>query len=751
MTGYSLAPDRIEAVVKLLEGAHGEGRNVLFEHEVYRILTSCLGLETPAYRFLPEGTEVSREQVFGLLGNGVVVKVVSRDILHKSRVGGVAHLPHNTARVAHVIRHMTEEVPRHAEFATRPRIDGFLLCEGVDYSTALGNEFLISLRENADFGSVVTVGKGGDDAELFAALGAPPEIGITPLDMSACRKLAAASAPGRKLVRDGREDHLDRIAGVAHRFALLGAALSPLETPDTRFVLEDFEINPFVFDAKGRLLALDGLVRFRARDAGEAAPVIVPDRRNVDALFEPTGVAVAGVSATDPRKMGNVVAGLLHALGRDDLHLVNPKGGTLRLGEKDYPIHPSVDAIEDPVDLSIVLAPASATPAIAEGAFAKGVKALVLIPGGFSEVSGDRSIEERLLTGARAAGTRILGPNCLGVFYAPEEGPGINNIFVSPDKLDLTPPEGRSRTVALVNQSGALGVTILDKLHSALCPRVVVSYGNQLDLDPGDLVAHLGRDEKIRVIGVYVEGFRAGGGRKFLNAVKDLDKPVILYKAGRTEAGSRAAASHTASMAGDYAVAKAAFAQAGIVHVESIQDHHDLVKTFALLDGKKVRGNRLAGMVNAGFNSTYAADSLGGLTLATLSEGTREALAGILPPFVSVASMLDLTPMANDALYGACLEKLLADDGVDAVVVSMLPYTPMLKTTAKELARHEDNVADRVVRLAGASDKPVVFCNNAGSTYDALSERLEAGGVPTFRTIDRAVRCLDRFMAWWRK
>jgi acyl-CoA synthetase (NDP forming) len=201
-------------------------------------------------------------------------------------------------------------------------------------------------------------------------------------------------------------------------------------------------------------------------------------------------------------------------------------------------------------------------------------------------------------------------------------------------------------------------------------------------------------------------------------------------------------------MTGDYEVAKAAFDQAGVITADSLLDHADLVKTFALLGKKNIRGNRVSAVVNAGFESTYAADNLRGLHLPHFAPYTVEALRKILPPFVAVQPFLDLTPMGDDDLYEQCLKLLLQDENVDSLLVSMLPHTVMLHTTREEIERNRENVANRIVRQSRAFDKPIVVCINASSAYDTLVNTLEDAGVPAFPSVSRAMFCLDRLVSY---
>jgi acyl-CoA synthetase (NDP forming) len=277
---------------------------------------------------------------------------------------------------------------------------------------------------------------------------------------------------------------------------------------------------------------------------------------------------------------------------------------------------------------------------------------------------------------------------------------------------------------------------------------VVVSYGNQLDADPGDLAAYFQDDPDIDVLAFYIEGFKPCGGRKFYDAVKGSKKPVIVYKAGRTDAGSRAAASHTASMTGDYKVALAAMDQSGAIVADHILDHKDLIKMFALMGDKELKGRRVAGVVNAGFESTYAADSIGGLELAEFTEETVAKLRESLPPFVSVNPFLDLTPMADDALYEHCIELLLEDPGVDSLFISLVPHTVMLSTKREEMEKEKDNIGFRIIRQAKKSQKPIVVSVNAGTMYNPFVEALEEGDIPTYTTAERAMTALNRLVEY---
>ena len=741
-----LSATQIKKIDHVIEGAAARGRHQLVEPEVYRIL-QVLGMQVPTYLFIRDPDELAPGMLAEFGTERLILKIVSGDIPHKTKVGGVRKVLRDRERIRAAMRQMGQEIIAHPCYAEKsPEIEGFLLTSFIEYSKDLGNEVLIGVKESFAFGPDISFSKGGTDAEHFAKYFSPPNIRLLPLGKDGCRQMLGTTGIVRKYREEGNEDYIDLVAGAICSVGRLFSHYSSLNPEPPKYIFSEFEVNPFVIDYERNLIAIDGLARFLP---GERRLDLLsgPRPEGLDALFWPEGIAVVGVSASDSSKTGNNIATLLHNLGREDLYLVNVKGGTAEIGGRQYAMYKSLAEIPEKVELVVVCVPAPLAPVVAEDARRKGARGLVLIPGGFSEVEGGESLEAKILEVIEGTGIRIVGPNCLGIFRAPSpRQAGLNTLFIPEEKLEYRPK--KESNVVLLTQSGALGISELDKLKSAIYPRVVVSYGNQIDVDPGDLVAYFEDDPDIDVIGVYIEGFKACGGRKFYDAVKACSKPVIVYKAGRTDAGSRAAASHTASMAGDYRVALAAMEQAGAIVAEHILDHKDLIKLFALMGGKAVGGRRVAGIVNAGFESTYAADSIGSLELAEFSRQTAGALREALPSFVSVNPFLDLTPMADDATFERCIELVLADPRVDSLFISVVPHTVALHTKQEEMALDRENLAHRIIRQGQKTDKPVVVSVNAGAMYNAFVEALEEGGIPTFTTAERAMTALNRLVAY---
>ncbi len=739
---WTLSNEAVMKIDGLLSLATLENRTQLYEHEIYEILR-VLGIRTPTYRFVRRPEEITAELLLAFRSRNLILKIVSHEIAHKAKAGGVRKIVRDADFARYMAERMMAEIPRHPSFAQPPVVAGVLITEFINHTQDLGNEILIACRENLAFGPVLSFSKGGSDAEHFAKYYSRPNLAIAPIPYKACRRLIEDTMIFRKYVEEGHEGYADQIAETLFKFSQLAAHYSSFSSLQARLILQELEINPFVFDINGKLIALDGLGSVIPADRSFGA-CDEPNVTNLDCFFYPNGIAVVGVSASDSSKTGNIIASLLHSLNRADLYLVNPKGGEATIGGRAYPLHRSLTEIPEPIDLVVVTVPAPLTPDVIREVKAKGARAVVLIPGGFREVHGETTLEEQIQKIVRDTEIRIIGPNCLGVFHAPREGkPGVNTIFIPESKLRMIP---RKRAdVALVSQSGAASITLLDKLQHAIYPHAIVSYGNQMDVDPADLLAYFDKVPEIAVVAAYIEGFKACAGRKFFDTASKIATPVIVYKAGRTDAGARAAASHTAAMAGDYAVAKAALQQAGVIVTETLLDLKDLVKTFALLSGRRPRGRRVAGVVNAGFESTYAADSLDKLETANFSERTLARLKKILPPIVGINPFLDLTPMADDALFETCVEIVLEDDNVDSVFISIVPHTPMLHTTIDEIEKDTEHIARRIIRQHDQHDKPIVLSVNAGTMYNAMVDILEQGGIPTYTTAERAMHCLNRF------
>lgn len=742
-----------EKIQSVLKEAVKDRRKELYEYEVYRIL-EILEIRTPLHVLIRREEEITREQLSRFGSSRVVLKVVSPSVIHKEKLGGVKILHKDLDFIRYSFKTMIDRF--RAEDYT---VEGAILVEMVDYSPELGNEVMIGFRESETFGPVISFSKGGSDAEHFANHFSPPNLVLPPITTEWARALLSSTVIQKKYEMEGKQDYMDQILDVKLKLSALSTTFSSFFPSLSSFVLKEFEINPFVFNRDRRMIALDGYAVFSDKREDMALPEKereTPHFRNMDAFFRPEGVAVVGVSSSDTNRPGNIIASNLLKLKRQDIYCVNPRGGSALIEGQEMPLYTSLKDLPAEVELVVVTVPAGAAKSVVEEAVEISCKAILLIPGGFSESSHDKGPEEDILRLCRQKDIRIMGPNCLGVVYAggPEEK-GINTFFIPETKFHLN--LSKNRNMALFSQSGALGLVELSELRHAVSPKVVVSYGNQLDVDPCDLIRFWGDDPDIRVIGVYIEGFQPGAGRRFFNigsrGLADQSRvPIVVYKAGRTQEGKMATQSHTASIAGEYAVAKAAMKQAGFIVADTMAEHLGYIKTFSMLHDRKVSGNRTAVITNAGYEKANAADNLRDLVLAELNLKTQEKLREILPPFVTIETLLDLTPMVGDEVFVKAIDLLLESDEVDSLLVSIVPHSGYLHTTDKEIESYPHHIARGIVETAAKYKKPLVVSLTAtsgiDSSYNRMGQFMESGGVPVYLTAEEGMRFLGEFVRY---
>ncbi len=737
------------AGIRLLIGAaRREGRDVLLETEGLAVLRA-MGIDTPRHAFARDAGDVAGALARDPLpGPRVVVKVVSPRILHKSDVGGVAIVANEPAAVGGAIADMAGRLGAQG-------VAGYAINEFVPHDAALGHELLVGLRWTEDVGPIVTCGAGGIYAEFLAKNFRPGrDVAILSPDLSEAasvgstlRRAAVADLVTGSLRGQRPRLALDTLAGVVQRFLHVADAL--------REDLADFEVNPFVVTPDGRLVALDALVKLRApgrEEPGPERPVW-----KLKHLLEPDSVAIMGVS--DRLNPGHIIVNnlLREGFDRERIFIVKPGSRTI----EGCACVPDIASLPVRVDLFVLcIDAAQSAEALAEIAERQAAESVVLIPGGLEEKSGTGPIVARMrqaLAEARRSpwgGPVINGGNCLGVRSVPGR---YDTTFIPEYKLPV--PSGAVSPLALISQSGAFAVSKASTL-GILNPKYAVTLGNQMDLTVGDYLTYLKDDPEIGLYAVYVEGFRPLDGLRFLRAAREITaggRIVILYLAGRTAAGAKASASHTASIAGDYAVMGALCEAAGVVVADTLEDFDDLTILFSQLADTEVRGWRLGAVSNAGFECVAMADNLGAFGLPAFSGGTARRLQeifarGRIEQVVDVHNPLDLTPMMADEPYAQVVETLLGDPDLDAAIVGCVPLTAALNTLEPGAGHGEDvhrehSLAQRLVRLRGAGRKPWVAVVDAGPLYDAMARHLASNRIPTFRSADRALRLFNMFCA----
>lgn len=405
-------------------------------------------------------------------------------------------------------------------------------------------------------------------------------------------------------------------------------------------------------------------------------------------FFAPRGVAVIGASR-EPTKLGYGLArNLLHSGYQGAVHFVNPKGDSL-FGR---PIHHRIADIPDPVDLAVILVPAAYVPGALTECGQRGIPAVIIATGGFKETGPEgAALEAQCLQIARQYNMRFIGPNCIG----------ITNTHLPIDTTFLQPPPPPAGDLAFISHSGAICAAVIDWIRGqGLGFSHLISLGNQTDVNETDVLEPVAADPYTKVVTMYMEG--VSDGRRFMRIAGQITphKPIVALKVGRFEAGKRAAASHTGALAGQEAAFDAAFAKAGVIRTNTNEELFNWAKALAWCPLPK--GRRVAILTNAGGPGVTASDALelNGMQLADLGAATHDALKAALPAAASVHNPVDMLASAMPEHYANCLQILLADPGVDGVIV-IAPPPP---------SSSAGMIVKSLIPLIQMSDKPVILC-----------------------------------------
>ena len=440
-------------------------------------------------------------------------------------------------------------------------------------------------------------------------------------------------------------------------------------------------------------------------------------RHPLDVFFTPKSVAVIGASETAGSVGRTILWNLLGSPFGGTVFPVNPAHASV-MGVKAYP---KIGDVPEKVELAIISTPARITPGIVADCADAGVRGVIIVSSGFKETgaAGER-LEQEIRAHALRGRMRVIGPNCLGVMSPPT---GLNATFAS--------TMARPGNVSFISQSGALCAAVLDwSLKEMVGFSSFISIGSMVDVGWGDLIDYLGDDPRTRSIVLYMESI--GDARAFLSAAREvaLAKPIMVIKAGRTEAAAKAATSHTGALTGSDEVLDAAFRRSGVLRVDNIADLFYMSEVLA--KQPRPKGPRLAIVTNAGGPGVLATDALirNRGELAELSPQAVDALNRILPAHWSRGNPVDILSDAGPEKYRKTVEIVAADPANDGLLVILAPQAMTDPTrTAEELKSH--------AKLEG---KPILASWMGGPDVAAGESILNRAGVPTFPYPDTAAR-----------
>ncbi|HEY0788413.1 MAG TPA: GNAT family N-acetyltransferase, partial [Thermoanaerobaculia bacterium] len=523
---------------------------------------------------------------------------------------------------------------------------------------------------------------------------------------------------------------LERLAESARERGITTFVAEVLE--DNRKMMDVFLDSGFTVTRKSDegsvrvVLSLERTAEFEEKSADRAQKAA---SASMKFIFEPKGIAVIGASRKAGTIGGELFRNLIRAGYQGRLYPVNPT-----TDEVEYiPAYKSVRDIQGEVDLAIVVVAADLVEKTIDDCIAKGVRGVVVITAGFSEIGPQgRAKEEKLVEKIRSAGMRMVGPNCMGVINT-DRAVKMHGTFSR-----VWPPAGN---VAMSTQSGALGLAILDYASQLnIGFSTFISVGNKADVSGNDLVQYWAEDPHTDVILLYLESF--GNPKKFGSIARRVShkKPIIAVKSGRSRSGARAASSHTGALAESDVIVGELFRQAGIIRTDTLEELFDVAAVLA--HQPLPAGRRVAILTNAGGPAILAADACEarGLGLAQLSEDTRATLREFLPHTASVSNPVDMIASAGPAEYEKAIRLLLGDPGVDSLLLIYIPVVP----------EDADVVAAAIREAYSANhDKPVV-----GTFMSARGVPPVLAPSPCFPFPERAAGALARatnYAEWRRK
>lgn len=450
---------------------------------------------------------------------------------------------------------------------------------------------------------------------------------------------------------------------------------------------------------------------------------------DLSVFFRPKGVAIIGASR-DPSKLGyGVVRNLIDHHYSGGIYPINHSAEEI-LGHKAYP---SIADAPDPIDLAILVVPAKYVAFELEACGKRGIQAVIIVSGGFREI-GQEGIEREnhIKQIAQQYNIAILGPNCIGSIdtHTP-----LNTTFVT--------GQPRAGEIALLSQSGAVAAAVIDWARGAgVGFSRIISLGNQAGVTEADIIETIASESHTKVLTAYIEG--VSDGKKFLENASRVSRhiPIIALKVGRGSGGVKAITSHTGALAGTEAAYEAAFRRAGILRAKTLEEMFDWARAFAWLE--LPHGNRVAVLTNAGGPGIIAVDALEavGMKLAPLTDNTKNFLRQRVPPAASIENPVDILAGSGPATYALCLDALLSDETVDAVVVMTAPQDWFAPISLAE-------VVGEIRNSPIGQQKPVLAVIMGLASTSEATETLHRRHTPNFAFPERVASTLAAM--WQRK
>ena len=584
---------------EIIDQAKAAGRTYLMEHESKAILES-LGITTT--KSIVARTEDEAVEIFRSLASPVALKVLSPDVVHKSDAGGVKLNLEDADEVRAAFRDIVRAFPDK-------KVEGI----SVQKMARPGVEAIVGVTNDATFGPMLMFGLGGVFVEVL-------------------KDVSFRSIP---ITESDAQDMIEEIKGYAILKGHRGHSVDIRALKDLLMRISDYVMkNPEIseMDLNPVFLYPEGYMAVDARiilgEPRPSPPAVVS--RDLHDLFYPKSIAVIGASGT-PGKLGwNVFTNLVSHSFKGKLYPINPRADEIH-GLKAYPC---ISAVPEPVDVAIILVSAGVTPDVVEECCKCGVRYIVVESAGFAELGPEgKKIEFAMLEIADKYGVRLLGPNCSGIINT--HCSMVQSIGIV-DALNMG-------NIGLVSQAGVCAAGMLWGLRQIMDFGIIATIGNKLDINETDIMEAVSKDENINVICMYLESVK--GGRRFIDEARriTLEKPVVVLKSGRTDAGKKAVASHTASLAGNDQIFSAAFRQSRIIRARDYEHMFNLARAISKQPFPDREGVFI--ITYAGSLGVIAADAItdNGMRLSELEPPLKERLKRLLPDYVCGMNPVDYT------------------------------------------------------------------------------------------------------------
>lgn len=694
-----------QKVQKIFDDVFSTKEKVITEELAKQVLTEY-GVKVPPYALA--ASEAEAESKSRQIGFPLVAKIVSPEILHKTDVKGVKVGIQNEAQAKEAFSDMHGRLSK--QYKT---VKGVLL----EKMVPSGAELIVGLQNDPQFGPIIMAGIGGIYTEVFKDVA----FRVLPITKEDAFSMVE-ELKGKKILEGFRGSapvSKDMIANALVNIGNLGTEMATY--------YESIDFNPVIFYEKDYYV-VDAKIILRQQADANAISKAQPDSTSMDLFFNPKSIALIGASP-EVGKVGNSV---LESLKRykGKIFPVNAKGYSEIMGIKAYK---SIDDIPENVDLVVVTVDLKFVPELLKQAAKKGNHNFVVISGGGKELGGERAaIEAEVKRLSQELKIRIIGPNCIGMF----NGANRLDCAFQGEKRMLRPKDGN---VAFLSQSGTVGIAFMETAD-AFGMSKMISYGNRSDVDEADMIWYLAQDPNTKVVGLYVEGL--GDGRKFMNTarkvIKEKNKPIVVFKNGRSARGAKQAASHTGSLGGSFGVVKGALEQAGIISVDSYEELTSALK--ALNWQPTPKGTRVALVTNGAGPIIAAIDNFErlGLQVAELSEQTKKAFKEHYPATYVIGNPCDITGSANADDYRFAIQAFMDDPNIDIIMPWFVFQDDPL----------EETIVDVLASFQKQKKKPMLVGAMGGPFTEDISKRIEDANVPVYHSVIEWVTAAGALAKW---